>query len=157
MAAVDIPLTHNSLSTNLARLDEAHAAVAALHPDRLPLQTTCGVITASGGTRTPRRAGLLQDHRWRLRWVQGSWAVRAARRAAGSRSLVLGDLRRDIDRVAAHVPGRIQIHDVVPADKPFPDVPGGTAPAPGRLRRPVHQWVARGASRGGRRLTMPVC
>jgi len=126
VAAVDIPLTHNSLSTNLARLDEAHAAVAALHPDRLPLQTTCGVITASGGTRAPRRAGLLQDHRWRLRWVQGSWAVRSARRAAGSRSLVLGDLRRDIDRVAAHVPGRIQIHDVVPAGQPFPDVPGGT-------------------------------
>ncbi|WP_114424247.1 glycosyltransferase family A protein [Nocardioides houyundeii] len=126
VAAVDIPLTHNSLSTNLARLDEAHAAVAALHPDLLPLHTTCGVITAGGGIRAPRRPGLLTDHRWRLRWAKGSWALRAAGRAAGSSSLVLGDLRRDVDRVAAHVPGRLRIHDLVPAQHPFPDAPGGT-------------------------------
>lgn len=137
VVAVDIAMSHNSLSTNLARLDEAHAAVARMHPDLLPLQTTCGVIGATGRTEVLRSSGFLADHRWRLRWARASLAARAARRAAGGSQVVLGDLRRDIDRIAEHAgDAPIRIHNLVPADRQFPDADTGT-----RLRRATYDVV----------------
>lgn len=44
----DIPLTHNSLTTNLQHLDRAHAWIGASYPELLPLQTTCGTIRRPG-------------------------------------------------------------------------------------------------------------
>lgn len=123
VVALDIPLTHNSLSTNLARLDEAHAAVAVRHPDQLPLETTCGRITAGRPAR--ERVPVLADHRWRLRWAKASLAARAARLHSGSDRVVLGDLRRDIDRIAAEVAGEIRVHNVTSSDRRFVDAPGG--------------------------------
>lgn len=138
VVAIDIPMSHNSLSTNLARLDEAHAAVARMHPDLLPLQTTCGVIGATGRTQALRASGFLADHRWRLRWAKASLAARTAHRAAGGGStVVLGDLRRDIDRIAEHAgDGPIRVHNVVAGDRPFMESPEGT-----RLRRASYDVV----------------
>lgn len=94
--AVDLAITHNSLTVNMARLDEAHQAVGRLHPGQLPIQTTCGVV----GRRDSRlRAStLVRHHGWRLRWLRHSWlALRARRRAVVP--VVLSDLREEIDQL----------------------------------------------------------
>ena len=57
VGVTDIPLTHNSRTANLARLDVAHAAVAARYPELLPVRTTCGVVArrpARSSTTPPR-------------------------------------------------------------------------------------------------------
>lgn len=131
VVALDIAISHNSLSTNLARLDEAHAAVARMHPDLLPVQTTCGVIGGSSGS------GLLADHRWRLRWARASVAARAASRASGGSQVVLADLRRDIDRIAETAgESPIRIHNVTAPVQPFADGRDGT-----RLRRSTYAVI----------------
>lgn len=143
VVATDIPLTHNSLSTNLARLDEAHAAVAAMHPGQTPVRTTCGTIRSSSsrGSLPPPASGPWAAHRWRYRWAKASWAVRAAGRAAHSDRLVLGDLRRDVDRIAAHADGSgLRIHNVTPPGRSLPEDPAGT-----RLRRASYDvWFSSG-------------
>ena len=100
----DIPLTHNSLSTNTARLGEAHQAIAALYADLLPVRTTCGVIDRRIA-RTESRVWF-PSHRWRYRWLRESLALRQARRAAGLRAAVLADIRFDVDDVIGRSPGR---------------------------------------------------
>jgi hypothetical protein len=131
VAAVDIPLTHNSLSTNIARLDEAHAAVARAYPGVLPVTTTCGTISAA---RRSRRRALLPAHRWRLRWLRGSLAARRAKQAAGCTDVVLADLRWAVDTLCEHLDGRtLHIHNVTARSDAFPDPDGGT-----RLRRGDH-------------------
>jgi hypothetical protein len=101
----DIPLTHNSLSTNVDRLDVAHQAVAAGYPDLLPVRTTCGVISM----KTPGRVWL-PAHRWRYRWLRESLAIQRAHPAAPSggslTSAVLANIREDVDRVIGRSPGR---------------------------------------------------
>jgi hypothetical protein len=99
VAAADIPLTHNSLTVNLDRLDVAHRAVAARYPDQLPVRTTCGVITNSQ-PRTP----FLKSQRWRYRWLKDSWNAHAARRLTGGGSLVLSDISLDVEDVIAQAP-----------------------------------------------------
>jgi hypothetical protein len=99
VATRDIPLTHNSMTTNLDRLADAHHHVAALYPDLLPIRTTCGVV------RVPR-----DRSRWRVaarrRHGAATWrresltAVRLARLDGRRvRDLVLGDIRLTIDDV----------------------------------------------------------
>lgn len=95
VCALDIPLTHNSLTVNLDRLDVAYGAVAANYPDALPLRTPGGTLTATGRARPGR--GVLGSHRWRYRWLRESVAAQAARRAAGGGPCVLSDIRFDID------------------------------------------------------------
>jgi Glycosyltransferase like family len=97
VCAVDIPLTHNSLTVNLAKLNAAYASVAARYPEALPVRATCGTITARSEARPRRR--FLASYRWRYRWLRESLAVHAARRAAGGGSCVLGDIRQDVDEV----------------------------------------------------------
>lgn len=102
-----IPLTHNSLSANLARLDEAHQEVARLYPDLLPVKTTCGPITGRPARAAqPDRSRGLGSQRWRYRWLRDSMALQAARKAAGGIDGVLADLRFDIDDLVARAPGR---------------------------------------------------
>jgi Glycosyltransferase like family len=99
-----IPLTHNSLSTNIARLDEAHQAIAERYADLLPLRTTCGVVTsrtAKTGS-SPRFA----SHRWRYRWLRESLALRAVRSAVTPGASVLADIRDDVDDVIDRSPER---------------------------------------------------
>jgi Glycosyltransferase like family len=101
----DIPLTHNSLSTNVDRLDVAHQAVAAGYPDLLPVRTTCGVISV----KAPGRVWL-PAHRWRYRWLRESLTIQRAHPAAPSgtslTSAVLADIRQDVDCVISRSPGR---------------------------------------------------
>jgi hypothetical protein len=100
----DIPLTHNSLSTNVDRLDVAHQAVAAGYPDLLPVRTTCGVISVKTGGRV-----WLPAHRWRYRWLRESLIIQRAQPAPSGASLtsvVLADIREDVDRVISRSPGR---------------------------------------------------
>lgn len=94
VSAVNIPLTHNSLTINLALLTEAHEHVARLYPELTPLMTTCGVI---GGERTRTLPRLLESNRWRLRWLKASWRAYKVRKLVNSRRLVLADIRFDLD------------------------------------------------------------
>jgi hypothetical protein len=102
----DIPLTHNSLTINLDRLDEAHQAIAEGYPDLLPVRTTCGVVTKR--TADPRAAATwFPSHRWRYPWLRESLALRKASKATGAGfSSVLADIRRDVDGVIDRSPER---------------------------------------------------
>jgi hypothetical protein len=99
VCAVDMPLTHNSLTTNLARLDVAYDAVARQYSDAMPVQASCGVVGA--GRRTQRRAGMLDAHRWRYRWLRESLKVHVAARGGIRSRCVLSDIRFDVDEVLA--------------------------------------------------------
>lgn len=112
VGAAAIPVTHNSLTVNLDRLNVAHRAVAAAYPNHLPVRTTCGTITTS---EAPTRTPLLQSQRWRYRWAKGSVAAHAVRRAAGSGSVVLNDIRLDIDSVIAGAPEPFRVFNVDPS------------------------------------------
>lgn len=95
VCVVDIPLSHNSLATNMDRLEHAYAAVAAHHPDEMPVVTPQGKVEAGGRRRD--RAVFLADHRWRYRWLRESVDAHAGRRAAAGTPCVLADVREDID------------------------------------------------------------
>lgn len=124
VVAVDLPLTHNSLSTNVLNLDGAHAHVAELYPDDLPVTTTCGTITARSRSR---RAPLLAHQRWRLRWLRESLVVRQAQEIAPNGVLVLADLRWDIDLIGERLGGTLMhIHNCTDGSEEFPDPAGGT-------------------------------
>lgn len=101
VCAFDIPLTHNSLTVNLDRLEEAHNALAAAHPDALPVRTTCGTIGSRAQVPAARR--FLAPHLWRYRWLRESVTAHAAHRASGGRC-VLSDIRFDIDEVISGQP-----------------------------------------------------
>ena len=100
----DIPVTHNSLSVNLARLDNAHQAIAARYADLLPVRTTCGMVTS----KTVRAGGHVwfPAHRWRYRWLFDSIALREVSRATDRIPSVLADIRHDVDEVIYRSPGR---------------------------------------------------
>ena len=92
--AIDLAVTHNSLTVNLARLDVAHRAVGALYPDRQPIRTTCG--TVGGPHHRWRDRALVRRYGWRLRWFRHS---RLARRAGQmiEAPVVLSDIRHEVD------------------------------------------------------------
>jgi len=100
----DIPLTHNSLSVNLERLDVAQHTIAERYADVLPVHTTCGLIT-SKAAKTGSRVWF-SSHRWRYRWLRDSFAVQDAGTTAGRTVGVLADIRRDVDSVIGRSPGR---------------------------------------------------
>ena len=98
VCALDIPLTHNSITVNLDRLDEAYAAIAATHPGQLPVQTPGGVLTVGGPSACGSAASCTP--------TAGATAGCASRppctgsgAPAGGGACVLGDIRRDIDDV----------------------------------------------------------
>ena len=103
VAAVDIPLTHNSLTVNLDRLEEAHAEVGARYPEALPVRTTCGVIRPAGvdGGAVAR---MLRPHRWRYRWLRESVMVHRGVSRVGRAVPVLSDIRLDVDDVLGSSP-----------------------------------------------------
>ncbi len=132
VCALDIPLTHNSITVNLERLDEAYAAIAATHPGQLPVQTPGGVLTPSGRARAA--GGFLPSHRWRYRWARESAAVLWERRAAGGGACVLGDIRRDIDDVLAGSPDSPLLVVNLEHGEPFADERPGPLELPRRGR-----------------------
>jgi glycosyl transferase family 2 len=97
VCALDVPLTHNSLTLNVERLNVAYEAVAKAHPDALPLRTTCGTVTA----RPRRRPPMVRSHGWRYRWLRESIAAHVGRRAIGGGACVLSDIRFDVDDLIA--------------------------------------------------------
>jgi len=125
VAAVDVPMTHNSMSTNLARLDHAHATLAAMYPEQVPTRTTCGDVTSP--TPVSERTRLLAEHRWRGRWLVASVRARKAVQLSGARQMVLADMRTEIDRVMPELGvQRLRILNVVEPGEEYPDEPGGT-------------------------------
>jgi GT2 family glycosyltransferase len=102
VCVTDIPLTHNSLTVNLDRLEVAYAAIAAKHPELMPVMTPQGVV---GGAETlHRRTTFLSAHRWRYRWLRESYDAHAGKRASGGSLCVLADVRLDVDELLSRIP-----------------------------------------------------
>lgn len=125
--AVDTAITHNSLTVNLARLDEAHRAVGDLFPDLLPIRTTCGTVTGRG--RDWRDLPVVREHRWRRSWLRQS-RVAARARAALDVPVVLADIAHEVDLVDFSAARPLHVVNLDPAGD-FTDVAGG----PVRLER----------------------
>jgi hypothetical protein len=99
VCAVDVPLTHNSLSKNIEELSAAHAELRRSYPDALPVRTPGYTITRRSPTRG--RGGAILRHAWRLRWLRESVAAHVGRRILKTPRCVLGDIRVCIDEVLA--------------------------------------------------------
>lgn len=99
VCAVDVPLTHNSLSLNIEDLEAAHAGLARAYPDAMPVQTPNGLLNCAAGVR--RRRGLIGRHGWRANWLRYSVAAHVGRRALGGGECVLSDIRSRIDDLFA--------------------------------------------------------
>lgn len=93
--ARDIPLTHNSLSTNLAKLDLAHRHVGDAYPELLPIHTTCGTVYEGG--EPPSLAGLRRRYRSARLWWNESRVARAGHRVSPDSEQVIADIRMLID------------------------------------------------------------
>ncbi|WP_165355133.1 glycosyltransferase [Nocardioides oleivorans] len=91
--AVDTAITHNSLTVNLARLDDAHLHVGDLFPAELPIRTTCGTVT---GRRDWRDLPVLRSQRWRRTWLKQS-AAAARVHAATGQQVVIADIAHEVD------------------------------------------------------------
>ncbi len=109
VGAVDMAITHNSLTVNLNRLDVAHRRVGADHPGLTPIRTTCGTI--GGGRVGWRELPLLRRHRWRLRWLRHS-VVAARVRKRLDLPVVLSDIRHDLDLISFSEESPLQIFNV---------------------------------------------
>jgi hypothetical protein len=112
VGAVDLAITHNSLTVNLARLAEAHHRVAELHPGAVPVRTTCGVVGAETGWL--RSSTVVRRHGWRRRGLAESLTARRARDRAGAGRPVLADVRLDVDDVALVAGERFRVVNVDP-------------------------------------------
>lgn len=92
--AMDLAVTHNSLTTNLDRLDLAHRKIGEIYPELLPIRTTCGTVYkgdgAGGLSRTLRRA------RGAKTWWGESWEALATGRQSRI-PIVLADIRLVVD------------------------------------------------------------
>ncbi|MGO4681157.1 glycosyltransferase [Microbacterium sp. 2MCAF23] len=95
--ARDIPLTHNSLSTNLAKLDLAHRHVGDTYPEMLPIQTTCGTVHRAGFADSLAR-GLRRFRSARIWWGE-STVARDVHRISPDSAQVFADIRMLIDDV----------------------------------------------------------
>jgi hypothetical protein len=103
VGVADIPLTHNSRTANLDRLDVAQAEIATMYPDMLPVKTTCGVLTRR--TAASHRGVQFETLRSGYRWLSESLALRRALDGKPE-PIVLADIRRDVDRIIERSPGR---------------------------------------------------
>jgi hypothetical protein len=99
VGAIDLAITHNSITINLARLDVAHRRVAEMHPDALPVRTTCGTLGGDRRTRM-RKWPIIGRHGWRYQWLQESLLALRARRRLHVPA-VIGDIRHDVDLLDA--------------------------------------------------------
>lgn len=97
-AAANAGLTHNSLSSNLARLTEAHQRVARLYPALVPCRTTCGTVGAPTERLRASRAWRRQARR--LRRLLGSARAHRAARPLHPDAVVLSDIRTDVNGLA---------------------------------------------------------
>lgn len=94
VGAIDMAITHNSLTINMVRLDVAHRHVRGVYPDLMPIRTTCGIIRSSRWKFL--ELSVMRRHRWRVKWLwQCLLAARARRAFTGT--IVLSDIRREVD------------------------------------------------------------
>ncbi|MGO9080041.1 MAG: glycosyltransferase [Streptosporangiaceae bacterium] len=100
----DIPLTHNSLTINLDRLDAAHREIASRYGEILPVRTTCGPISEQ--RISAGKSPFLASQRWRYRWLTESIVLRRGARAFGRCPCVLIDIRRAVDDIIQIAPDR---------------------------------------------------
>jgi hypothetical protein len=133
----DLPLTHNSLTINLARLDVAHHRILGDYPGLMPVATTCGPIPA------PVRRGIepLRALRSSARWVRQSVAVRRALRDLRI-PVVLADLTRDVDQLVAAMDTAGALVAVVNVDSSDDPLGGHERVVLGRLGRPIEFQAA---------------
>ena len=92
--AMDLAITHNSLTTNLVHLDVAHRKVGDDYPELLPIHTTCGTVYRGDGP-----GGLIRAVR-RVRGAATWWGESLEARALGRSSrmpIVLADIRLVVD------------------------------------------------------------
>jgi hypothetical protein len=99
VCAVDVPLTHNSLSVNIEELSAAHAELRRAYPDALPVRTPSRTVIRR--PLAPSRGGVILRHAWRLRWLRESVAAHVGRRILKGARCVLDDIRWCIDDVLA--------------------------------------------------------
>jgi Glycosyltransferase like family len=99
VCAVDVPLTHNSMSLNTEQLDAAYVALGRAYPDAIPVRTPTRIVTRWAHIR--RRGGLIGRHGWRWRWLRESVAAHVGRHAVKGARCVLDDIRWCIDDLLA--------------------------------------------------------
>lgn len=94
--AVDTAITHNSMTTNLARLDDAHRHVGDRYPALQPIHTTCGTV----GGRGPdwRQLPVVRSQGWRRTWLRQSRLAAQVRRELEV-PVVLADIAHEVDLV----------------------------------------------------------
>lgn len=92
--AMDLALTHNSLTTNLARLELAHRKVGDDYPELLPIHTTCG--TVHEGHNPGRLVQLVRRARGAAIWWGESLEAHAITREQQV-PVVLADIRLIVD------------------------------------------------------------
>jgi hypothetical protein len=131
--AVDVAVTHNSLTGNLARLEEAYQTIAAKHPGAMPVMTPQGRVGAEAKGRV--HTGPLAAHRWRYRWLRESVDAHKGSRAAGGAPCVLADIRLDIDDLIAGLDETLLVISADQAGR-FVEEEPGPLELP-RLGRPV--------------------
>lgn len=98
-AAVDIPLTHNSMTTNLDRLDVAHRSVGHTYASLVPVRTTCGIVAGEHGVGTIS---------WPVRRVRGA-------RTFWGESVRAREVRRSLRGVLpapVHARGQVVLADI---------------------------------------------
>ncbi len=95
VGAVDLAITHNSLTINLDRLDVAHRVVGDMYPELQPIHTTCGTIQIRTRLKL-KDLPVVRDHRWRLRWIRNSVGARRLSRTLPI-TVILSDIRHDVD------------------------------------------------------------
>ena len=94
VGAVDLAVTHNSLTINLDKLDVAHRHVGERYPAQLPMWTTCGPI---GSVKSRlREIPAIREHGWRLLWLRQSLIAARIQRIIHAPA-VLSDLSHDVD------------------------------------------------------------
>lgn len=105
IGVADIPISHNSLSVNRERLQEAHQSLANQYYEFLPVVTTCGVIRAKS-SQADRLRVLLGGRRWRYRWFKDSIALQRARNSYRNSFDILADIRVDVDPLIECAPSQ---------------------------------------------------
>ena len=123
VGAVDTGITHNSLTVNLARLDVAHAQVAAAYPEAVPVRSTCGTVGDAAWEHRLRSLPVLGAQGWRVQWLRESVLAARARRRLGVPA-VISDIRRDVDLLPVGRGRTLHLVDV--------DATGGFAEYAGR-------------------------
>ncbi|MFV0458008.1 MAG: hypothetical protein ACK5MT_04435 [Actinomycetales bacterium] len=114
IGVADLGVTHNSLTTNLAKLDLAHRHVGDLYREFLPVRTTCGTIQARGRTTsllaTARRVARP------LRRLQSRVSAAGVRARTGL-AVIDSDIRHEVDLLPYSPARPLHLINIDPAEE----------------------------------------